>query len=78
MPVLINDKFARLGDIVDETDGRPTAQVVEVYDMLVQQLAGLLASLETVLSQLAPVNDFLRSAGQPAIVPTPDELLLAP
>jgi photosystem II stability/assembly factor-like uncharacterized protein len=78
MPVLINDKFARLGDIVDETDGRPTAQVVDVYEMLVPQLSGLLASLETTLSQLAPVNDFLRSAAQPAIVPSTDELSLAP
>jgi hypothetical protein len=34
--------------------------------------------VETTLSQLAPVNDFLRSAGQPAIVPSTDELSLAP
>lgn len=33
MPVQVNDKLARLADIVDETDGRPTSQVAAVYDV---------------------------------------------
>jgi Carboxypeptidase regulatory-like domain len=60
--------------VVDGTDGRPTAQALEVYDLLVPKLANLLASLEKALEDLARVNDFLATAKQPPIVPSTDEI----
>jgi hypothetical protein len=73
-PVLINDKLAHLADVVDGTDGRPTGQVLEVYDLLVRQLAEVLATLQKALEDLARINDYLATAKQPPIVPRTDEI----
>jgi photosystem II stability/assembly factor-like uncharacterized protein len=78
LPVRLNDKLARLGDVVDETDGRPTRQVQEVYDLLVPQLNALRQSLDATLARLGAVNDFLRSHGQPPIVPSTEDLSAVP
>ena len=65
----MNDKLASLGDVVEGTEGRPTAQVIAVDDLLAKGLTAIMASLETALAGLQPLNALLQAAGQPPIVP---------
>ncbi len=77
-PVQLNDKLARLADVVDQTDGRPTAQVTQVYQMLVAQLEQVLSTLHGTLDRLDAVNRYLRSVGLLPIIPGTEELAPSP
>ena len=69
-PIRINNKLGALMGVAGGSDGRPTAQVLEVYDLLSAQLDREVARMRTALTvHLTPMNAILRSNGLPEIVP---------
>ena len=72
-PVRLNDKLAHLADVVDPSDGSPSAQVLAVRDELEQQLHDVTEQLRAALSQLAPINRHLASVGAAPVVPSTEE-----
>jgi photosystem II stability/assembly factor-like uncharacterized protein len=73
-PIRINNKIAALGSVVGGATARPTDQSYAVFKELTAQLDVQLRALKTTLNGLAPVNQFLKSHGAAAIVPSTAEL----
>jgi hypothetical protein len=71
-PIRINNKLAALMGMVGGSDGRPTAQAVEVFGILDRDLDRELGRMrEALAAHLTPLNTRLRELGQPEIVPRP-------
>ncbi len=69
-PIRLNNKIGALMGTAGGSDGRPTAQVYEVFDRLEAQLGAELTRMRTTFTQhLTPLNATLRAAGLPEIVP---------
>jgi hypothetical protein len=69
-PIRVNNKIAALMGVVGGSDNRPTAQSYEVFNRLSAQLDRELARMRgTMTGGLARINERLRAAGQPEIVP---------
>lgn len=69
-PIRINNKLGALMGVAGGSDGRPTAQVLQVFDLLSAQLDREVARMRTALTvHLTPMNAILRSNGLPEIVP---------
>jgi hypothetical protein len=67
-PIRLNNKIGALLGVAGSSDGRPTAQAVQVYEMLSAQLERELVRMRTAFStHLAPMNGILRQAGLPEI-----------
>jgi hypothetical protein len=69
-PIRINNKLGALMGVAGSSAGRPTAQVVEVFDMLSLQLDRELTRMRSTLTtHLTPLNAILRRNNLPEIVP---------
>ncbi len=70
-PATLNVKLASLQGSVDAADAAPTAQQVDVYDMLRKRLDGVLAVWKEIRTKEIPaLNDLLKSHGVgPVFVP---------
>ena len=78
-PVRINNQMAALLGFVESGERRPPKQSYDVYTVLEPQLAADLAKYKRVMdANLAKVNDALKAAGQPVIVPSTAEPPAAP
>jgi photosystem II stability/assembly factor-like uncharacterized protein len=69
-PIRINNKLGALMGVVGGSDGRPTAQSVEVFELLSAQLDRELGRMRGAMNaHLPPMNSTLRAAGLAEIVP---------
>ena len=69
-PIRLNNKIGALLGVAGSSDGRPTAQTYEVYDVLSQQLDVQLRRMRaTIGTHLPPINAILRDNRLPEIVP---------
>jgi photosystem II stability/assembly factor-like uncharacterized protein len=69
-PIRLNNKIAALMGVVSGSDNRPTAQSYEVFNRLSAQLDRELGRMRGAMGAgLAQINQRLRAAGQPEIVP---------
>ena len=69
-PIRLNNKLGALLGVAGSSDGRPTAQVYEVYQMLDVELEQELARMKVAITQhLTPLNATLKSAGLAEIIP---------
>jgi hypothetical protein len=69
-PIRLNNKIAALAGVAGSAEARPTEQTTTVFRALSTQLDGELARMKRALDGALPkINDLLKSAGQPAIVP---------
>ena len=76
-PIRLNNKIGALMGVAGSSDGRPPAQVYEVFDVLSGQLERELTRMRSSLStHLPPVNSLLKGSGLPEIVPRPLEVRL--
>src|SRR5213078_3776756 len=67
-PIRINNKIAALMGVAGGSDGRPTKQTYEVFDLLSGQLDREVARLKTTLTtHLDPINQLLGQAKVPEI-----------
>ncbi len=74
-PIRLNNKIAALAGVAGSTEARPTDQTVAVFKDLSAQLDVQLARMKKALdTSLPPINNVLKSAGQPEIVPRAVEL----
>ena len=74
-PIKLNNKIAALTGHVASAEGPPTAQSKQVFALLDKDLKAHLATLKRTMDTMLPqVNARLRTAGQPAIVPSTDEV----
>jgi photosystem II stability/assembly factor-like uncharacterized protein len=73
-PIRLNDQWGGLNGFVQSGERRPTKQSYEVYDILAAKTAIQMRRLRYIETVMLPrVNASLKTAGQPAIVPTTDE-----
>jgi len=71
-PIRLNNKLGALLGVAGSSDGRPTAQVYEVYQMLDVELEQELARMKVAITQhLTPLNATLKAAGLSEIIPKP-------
>ena len=69
-PIRINNKLGALLGVAGSPAGRPTAQTVEVYEMLDAQLTQELARMRVAITRhLTPLNATLKAANLPEIIP---------
>ncbi len=69
-PIRLNNRIGALMGMAGGSDGRPTAQVVEVFNRLGTLLDRELARMRSAIStHLPPINGTLRSVNAPEIVP---------
>ena len=69
-PIRINNKLGALIGVAGSSDGRPTAQTYEVFELLSAELDREIARMRTTFTvHLTPMNAILRSNGLPEIVP---------
>ncbi len=63
-PIRVNNRLANLIGMVQRGDGRPNDGMYEVFDIMVERLAGLTAELDAVwANEMAAVNAELRRLG---------------
>jgi photosystem II stability/assembly factor-like uncharacterized protein len=75
-PIRLNNKIGALIGVAGSSDGRPTAQTYQVFDVLSVQLDKELARMRIALTaHLAPMNGILKQAGLPEIVPARNRLI---
>jgi hypothetical protein len=78
-PIRLNNKIGALMGMAGGSDGRPTAQVVEVFGFLSGQLDRELTRMRNALNtHLPPMNAALRSANLPEITPRAVDVAPAP
>ena len=78
-PIRLNNQIGALSGFVASGERRPPQQAYDVWNTLVPQLQAQLLRLKRQLATLLPpVNAALKSAGQLEIVPSTDELGVAP
>jgi hypothetical protein len=71
-PIRLNNKLGALLGVAGSSDGRPTAQVYEVYRALDAELEVELRRMQvTITRHLVPLNATLKAAGLAEIVPKP-------
>ncbi len=69
-PIRLNNKIAALMGVVGGSDNRPTAQSYQVFNELSAQLDRELGRMRRAMDATLPrINERLRAAGQPEIVP---------
>jgi photosystem II stability/assembly factor-like uncharacterized protein len=69
-PIRLNNKIAGLAGVAGSAEARPTEQTTSVFRALSTQLEGELARMKRALDGSLPkINNVLKSAGQPEIVP---------
>jgi hypothetical protein len=74
-PIRLNNKLGALLGVAGSSDGKPTAQTYEVYQMLDAQLTEELARMKVAITQhLVPLNATLKAAGLAEIVPKPADV----
>jgi photosystem II stability/assembly factor-like uncharacterized protein len=70
-PIKLNDKIAALHSVIESTDTRPTAQAVEVFNLLSGQLQTQLDRLRQLVATDVPsFNQLVQAAGLPPIACT--------
>lgn len=68
-PVKLNTKIAALGWSASDADARPTNQMLELYDSLVERLNEQLSALQTILDTDVPAfNTLVQQSSIPAVV----------
>ncbi|HEY4320882.1 MAG TPA: YCF48-related protein [Gemmatimonadales bacterium] len=78
-PIRLGNQIGALSGFVASGERRPPQQAYDVWNTLVPQLQKELLRFKHQLATLLPsVNAALKAAGQPAIVPSTDELGAAP
>jgi photosystem II stability/assembly factor-like uncharacterized protein len=78
-PIKLNNKIAALSGVVGGTAARPTSQAYTVFNDLSSQLDRQLEDMRgLLLLLLPPINEQLKAAGLPPIVPSTEEIKPAP
>jgi photosystem II stability/assembly factor-like uncharacterized protein len=78
-PIKLNNKIAALSGVVGGTAARPTSQSYTVFNDLSSQLDRQLQDMRgLLLLLLPPINEQLKAAGLPPIVPSTEEIKPAP
>jgi hypothetical protein len=68
-PIRLNNKIGAIIGVAGSSDGKPTAQTYQVFDLLSLQLDRELARMRVVMTaHIAPMNGILKQAGLPEIV----------
>jgi hypothetical protein len=74
-PIRLNNKIAALAGVAGSADARPTEQTTTVFRALSAQLDTELARMKRALDASLPkINNVLKAAGQPEIVPRAVEM----
>jgi photosystem II stability/assembly factor-like uncharacterized protein len=75
-PIRLNNKIGALIGVAGGSDGKPTAQTYQVFDLLSLQLDKELARMRVAMTaHLAPMNGILKQAGLPEIVANRNRLV---
>lgn len=78
-PIRLNNKLGALMGVAGGSDGRPTAQTYQVFDLLSAKLDREMTRMRTAITtHLPPLNAALRQAGQPEIVPRAADVAAPP
>ena len=73
-PIRVNNRLANLIGMVQQGDGRPNDGMYEVFDIMVEELAGLTGRLDAVwANQMEAVNAELRRLGMDELNPWDEE-----
>ncbi len=69
-PIKVNNRLANLLSMVERGDGRPTTGMYEVFDIMVERLAGFTTALDAVwANEMAAVNAELERRGMEPLDP---------
>ncbi|HEY3134327.1 MAG TPA: hypothetical protein VGJ47_06815, partial [Gemmatimonadaceae bacterium] len=77
-PIKLNNKIAALAGVVGGSDAKPTSQSYAVFNDLSAQLDRQLQAMRGALVILPSINETLKLAGLPPIVPSTAEIKTAP
>jgi photosystem II stability/assembly factor-like uncharacterized protein len=73
-PIKLNNKIAALAGVVGGVDAKPTSQSYTVFTDLSSQLDRQLQAMRGSIVALQVINDMLKEAGLPPVVPSTEEI----